>query len=138
MSKQVLCCSDERALGCYLEGKLIHYMHSSLFLAEFVHVNEENVKIKMSSESSHVPSTQGKHGTSQMTYSWVILFVWDMTEEFPFSILPLRHFDKCEDFPKELITGPLTDEEGRVKKFRLKNVPGKAHSVFCKIQQGKG
>ena len=80
-----------------------------------------------------VPLTQG---SSVRTYGWVILFVWELNEECPFSVIPLRHFENCADFPYDLITGPLSDAS-RKYEFELSTVPGRSHSIFCKIELGK-
>ena len=75
-------------------------------------------------------------GGSLRSYGWVIVFVWDLNEELPYSVFPIRHFENSSDFPMELITGPLSNKS-RCDKYKLRNVPGHAHSIFCKIEQGE-
>ena len=86
----------------------------------------------MGDAEEFVPLSQG---TSLRSYGWVILFTWQLNEENPFCVFPIRHF-KASNFPIELITGPLSDQS-RSNRYRLKNVPGSAHSVFCKIEKCK-
>ena len=78
-------------------------------------------------------STQGK---SPFRYKWVILFVWQLNEEYPFSSVPLSVLGN-NDFPMYLITGPLNDKS-RTNKFQLSNLPGRKYSIFMKIEEGKG
>ena len=82
----------------------------------------------------YVPMTQQNTNVSPTTYLWVILFLWELNEEFPFSVVPLHLFTK-DDFPMDLITGPLPDQE-RVKPRELTKLLSKKYSVFAKIEKG--
>ena len=68
-------------------------------------------------------------------YNWVVLFLWRVDEECPFTTVPLRHFEQSE-FPFNLIHGGLSDES-RQERFDLPRLPGRIYSIFCKIQEGK-
>ena len=79
-------------------------------------------------------ATQARSST---TYNWVILFLWHLSEEFPFSVVPLDLFRKKResDFPMHLITGPLSDKS-RMNQYKLVELTGNIYSVFCKIEVG--
>ena len=72
---------------------------------------------------------------SPIKYNWVVLFLWRVNEEYPYTTVPLRHFDESE-FPFNLIYGSLTNES-RQERFDLPRLPGRIYSVFCKIEKGK-
>ena len=81
-----------------------------------------------------LPATQGR---SSRIYDWVIMFMWNINEEDPFSIVPIRHFKGGNDFPIELVTGALTDKS-RIKRYKINCLPGNNnYSLFCKIEKGK-
>ena len=90
------------------------------------------IKVFLQMAAMAAMSTQGG---SVRTYKWVVLFMWQLNEEHPFSVVPLHHFKKSQKFPFELITGPLTDKS-RLVRYKLDNVPGNGHSIFCKIEEG--
>ena len=81
-----------------------------------------------------MPATQPSNRSTR-TYEWIIFFKWDLNEEHPFSIVPVRHFKGENDFPIELITGALSDK-ARCTKFRIRSLNGNSHSIFCKIETG--
>ena len=83
---------------------------------------------------SRPTSTQARSTTN---YQWVILFVWLLSEERPFLMVPLGMFrrDEDTDFPMHLITGPLSDKS-RCNQYKLEQLSGHMYSVFCKIEVG--
>ena len=80
-----------------------------------------------------LPATQN---LSSRRYEWIILFVWNVNEEHPFSIIPLQHLKSENDFPIELVTGPLSDKARR-NKYKIRTIGAKNYSLFCKIEMGK-
>ena len=74
-------------------------------------------------------------GTSKFKYLWVVLFIWQLNEEFPFSVLSLDVF-KGTEFPMYLINGPLS-KKSRMDKYTLAKLAGKKYSIFMKIQEGR-
>ena len=80
-----------------------------------------------------IPATQT---SSSVSYKWVIVFGWELKFENPFSVYPMSQFKDSEDFPKELITGPLTDLD-RSDRFKIASVNARSTSIFAKIQEGK-
>ena len=84
-----------------------------------------------------IPLTQESTGCkSKVTYGWVIVFRWQLDEEFPFSMIPLAILKTDPGFPMDLITGPLTDA-ARTLKHKLECFAGNEfYSIFCKVQEG--
>lgn len=71
--------------------------------------------------------------TSRVTYSWVILFMYSVEAEYPFSCVNLNNLANT-DFPFYLIEGAL-DDESRVVPFNLYS--DNKYCVFAKVQKGK-
>lgn len=86
----------------------------------------------MAEEDATNASTQG---VSLINYGHVILFMWHISKEYPFSVTSLAHF-KGSDFPFNVINGPLSDEDRQIK-HKLTRLQGQDYSVFCKIEQSR-
>ena len=85
----------------------------------------------MDEETPVFPMTQASSSTR---YLWVVIFVWQLNEEFPFSVVPLHIFENT-NFPMHYITGPLNDSN-RFAKLHLQKMVGNMYSIFCKIEAG--
>ena len=70
---------------------------------------------------------------SRVTYSWVILFMYSVDVEYPFSCMNLRNLANT-DFPFYLIEGSL-DDNSRIIPFKL--FSDDKYCVFAKIEIGK-
>lgn len=79
------------------------------------------------------PGTQ-QSSSSKRVYMWVILFHYDVNDEFPFSCVLLENF-KESDFPFRLITGQLGLED-RLKPIQFSKMPGPKYCLFAKVEEG--
>ena len=70
---------------------------------------------------------------SKVVYHWVILFMYDVEVEYPFSYYHVNELQDSE-FPFQLVDGPL-DAESRREPFPL--FSGQKYCLFAKIEKGK-
>lgn len=83
--------------------------------------------------SSLDPSNKKKK--KEVSYFWVILFVWDVDEENPFSMHKISSFTK-DDINPDWIQMNL-GVQSRIKKLtNLSPFPGRTFSLFGKIEAG--
>lgn len=84
---------------------------------------------------ANVPEATQSGSKSSVVYHWVILFMYDVEVEFPFSYTHVNDLDGSEfPFPFHLIDGPL-DDQSRMIPFEL--FTDKKYCVFGKIQEGR-
>lgn len=76
--------------------------------------------------------TQGA-AKSRVTYGSVILFMYSVEAEFPFSCVNLKNLADT-DFPFYLVEGAL-DDKSRIVPFKL--FSDQTYCIFAKVQQGK-
>ena len=84
-------------------------------------------------EADPPPATQDTQ-LSRRVYSAVILFNYDVDNEFPFISTLLNNFTGT-DFPFEIISGHLGLAD-RLKPRSLSKFPGKKFCVFAKVEEG--
>lgn len=84
-------------------------------------------------EIQNVQNTQ-EGNVSANKYSWVILFLLDVNEMNPFSMVKLTEF-LGTDFPWKSITGEMS-RDNRIKPHEFQKNPGKRFYVFAKVQYG--
>ena len=70
---------------------------------------------------------------SKVNYTWVILFMYSVEAEFPFSCENLNNLEGT-DFPFYLMEGQL-DNKSRIIPFKLHS--DQPYCVFAKVQKGK-
>lgn len=84
---------------------------------------------------SNPPEATQKDSKSRVVYHWVILFMYDIEVQYPFSYAHVNELQGSESpFPFYLIEGPLDDDSRKVP-YEL--FPDRKYCVFGKIQQGR-
>lgn len=78
------------------------------------------------------PQATQTSGKSKIVYNWVMLFMYNIDVEYPFSVYHVKDLEETE-FPFHYVDGPL-DDNARKEPFLL--FSGQRYCLFSKIEQG--